>query len=124
VETDAALALTLLAVGDAEAAALLCEEAVASATALDAGYLLPWLLRLHGAALVDLGRLDEADRVLADALRSADSQSRMERGFVLAEQARCAGARGDRAAAERLSAASEEAFELLGFIGSARYPRD
>jgi class 3 adenylate cyclase/tetratricopeptide (TPR) repeat protein len=123
VETDAAIALALLAEGQPEAARMLAAEASAQAFALDAGYLLPWLLRLHGAALVDLDRADEAETVLAEALRSAQIQSRIEVGFVLAEQARAASARGDDGAALERARASEDAFDVLGFVGSTRYPR-
>jgi hypothetical protein len=115
--------LALLAIGDHEAAAELADDASLRATALDAGYLLPWLLRLHGAAISDAGRPEDAEDVLARALELTERHSRIERGFVLAELATVARAQGDLGAAERLAAESSEAFDLMGFVGSRRYPR-
>ena len=123
VETDAAIALALLAAGESAQAAELAAAAAARATELDAGYLLPWLLRLEGAGLADLGQLEEAERILLEALALADAQSRIERGFVLAELARVAAARADAAGAQTYVSASEAAFTELGFVGSRRYPR-
>jgi tetratricopeptide (TPR) repeat protein len=123
VETDAAIALALLSNGKHDAAAALADDAVLRATALDEGYLLPWLLRLHGAALSDAGHLDQAELTLARALDIADRHGRIERGFVLAELAQVARRRGDLIAAERRDVESDEAFDLMGFVGSRRYPR-
>ncbi len=122
-ETDAAIALALLSDGQPGAARDLVTVAVPQATALDAGYLLPWLHRLHGAALVDLGELAAAETALREALRAADELSLMERGFVLAELARVASARGDADLAAELGSQSRDALETLGFVGSDRYPR-
>ena len=95
VETDAAIAYALLLDHRAEQAAELAGDASDRAVALDAGYLLPWSRRLHGAALADSGRLDEAQHVLVHALEAADTQSRVDRGFVLAELAHLARRLGD-----------------------------
>jgi class 3 adenylate cyclase/tetratricopeptide (TPR) repeat protein len=120
-ETDAATALALLLRGDPGAAVDLATAAAARADALDAGHLLPWLLRLQGAGLADLGLLDEANAVLERALGLADSQSRVELGFVLDELVRVAEARGDEVVAGRYRAEREAAFDLLGFVGDRRY---
>ena len=124
VETDAAIALALLADGQPAAAGDLAAVAATQAAALDAGHLLPWLHRLHGAALADRGELDAADRVLGEALREADELSLMERGFILAELARVADARGATDRADALARESRTAFDTLGFVGSNRYPLD
>ena len=122
VETDAAIALAMLFEGDHEGALAQASAAAARATALDMGYLLPWVRRLEGGALSDGGRLDEAGEVLATALALAETQSRVELGFVLAELARVARRRGDLEGAARLGAQSGVAFDLLGFVGDPRYP--
>ena len=124
VETDTALILALLAADDAAAALDLAGDASERATAMDAGHLIAWLERLRGAALSDLGRLDEADEVLGRALDLADAHAKVERGFVLAEQSRVARRRPQPEAAETLARRSSDAFDELGFAGSARYPRD
>jgi ATP/maltotriose-dependent transcriptional regulator MalT len=123
VETDAAIALALLAGGEAEAAAELADDAAVRATALDAGYLLPWLLRLYGAALSDAGRLEDAEDVLLRAMELAQGQSRIELAFILAERAEVAVRAGDLAEATRLLRDTNAAFDAMGFVGSHRYPR-
>ncbi|HTY72551.1 MAG TPA: adenylate/guanylate cyclase domain-containing protein [Actinomycetes bacterium] len=122
-ETDAAIALGLLGEGRAQEARDLADDAAVRATALDAGYLLPWLLRLQGAAEVDLGDVDIAEETLHRALETADAQGRVECGFILAELARVARMRGDEESARRWDAESEQALDRLGFAGSRRYPR-
>ena len=123
VETDAAIAYALLLDGRAGEAATLAGDASERAVALDAGHLLPWSLRLHGAALADSGRLDEAQDVLARALEAADAQSRVDRGFVLAELAHLARRRGDRESLTATAVEAEAAFTELGYVGGPRYPR-
>jgi len=124
VETDAAIAFTLLCDDQPAAARDLVGGAVPRASALDAGYLLSWLLRLQGAALGDLGELEAAEVSLRKALRAADELSVMERGFVLAELARVASAQGDGDRAATLARESMTALGALGFVGSVRYPLD
>jgi len=79
---------------------------------------------VRGAALVDQGKLEEAQAVLAEALRCCASLGQLERGFVLAEQARVSHEQGDVAAAARLSAESNAALDDLDFVGSGRYRRN
>ena len=122
VETDAAIATSLLTGGRCEAAAELAADAAARATALEAGYLQPWLLRLEGAALADAGHPDRAEAVLSRALVLAGTQNRIELGFILAELAALARRRGDPTAANDLARRSQDALRELGFVGSARYP--
>jgi class 3 adenylate cyclase/tetratricopeptide (TPR) repeat protein len=123
VETDAAIAYSLLLDDRATEAEALARDACERAVALDAGYLLPWSLRLHGAALADSGRLDEALEVLDRALESADAQSRVDRGFVLAELAHLARRRDDEAGCRKRQDEAEAAFVELGYVGGPRYPR-
>jgi tetratricopeptide (TPR) repeat protein len=122
-ETDGGIAMGLLAAGEAQAASDLAADAVGRAIALDAGYLLPWLLRIQGAAQSDLGQLDEAESTLLLALEVANSHSRVERGFILAELATLAGRMSDPAEATLRELESTQAFDELGFVGSRRYPR-
>ena len=122
VETDAAIATSLLTGGRCEAAAELAADAAARATALEAGYLQPWLLRLEGAALADAGHPDRAEAVLSRALVLAGTQNRIELGFILAELAALARRRSDPTAANDLARRSQDALRELGFVGSARYP--
>ena len=124
VETDAAISQALLEAGDAPAAEGLAREAAVRAESLDAAYLLPALKRVRGAALVDQGKLEEAQAVLAEALRCCASLGQLERGFVLAEQARVMREQGDSQAAARLSAESNAALDHLDFVGSGRYRRN
>jgi class 3 adenylate cyclase/tetratricopeptide (TPR) repeat protein len=124
VETDAAISEALLEAWDAPAAEALARDAATRAEALDAAYLLPTLQRVLGAALAEQGRLLEAQAVLAEALRCCESQGQLERGFVLAEQAKVAQELGDAAAATRLSAESAAALDDLDFVGSGRYRRN
>ena len=123
VETDAAIAYALLLDGRAADAATLAGHASERAVALDAGHLLPWSLRLHGAALADAGDLDEAQAVLARALEAADAQSRVDRGFVLAELAHLARRRGESESRSATEVEAEAAFLELGYVGGPRYPR-
>jgi class 3 adenylate cyclase/tetratricopeptide (TPR) repeat protein len=122
-ETDAALAEALLTAGSPAAAATVAEAAVQRAESLGAGYLLPTLHRLRGAALLDSGRVDAAEECLDRALRACESQGQIERGFILAELARVATAREDGNRALELAGSSELALAALGFVGSPRYPR-
>jgi tetratricopeptide (TPR) repeat protein len=124
VETDAAISQALLEAGDAPAAEGLARDAAVRAESLDAAYLLPALQRVRGAALVDQGKLEEAQAVLAEALRCCASLGQLERGFVLAEQARVMREQGDSQAAARLSAESNAALDDLDFVGSGRYGRN
>jgi class 3 adenylate cyclase/tetratricopeptide (TPR) repeat protein len=124
VETDASLVEALLVSGSPAAAAAVAEAAIQRAHSLSAGYLLPTLHRLRGAALLDLGDLDQGEACLGLALRACEAQAEeIERGFILAELARAADARADDAKARELAAESERALARLGFVGSARYPR-
>jgi tetratricopeptide (TPR) repeat protein len=123
VETDAAISQALLEAGDAQAAEGLARDAAVRAESLDAAYLLPTLQRVRGAALADQGRLEEAQAVLAEALRCCASLGQLERGFVLAEQARVMREQGDSQAAARLSAESNAALDDLDFVGNGRYRR-
>ena len=119
VETDAAIAESLLIERSSEEAAAVSAEAIRRAESLHAGYLLPTLHRLHGAALADSGELEAARVALTAALHACETHGRAERGFILAELARLL----DRSSAAQTAAESEQALDLLGFVGSARYPR-
>jgi class 3 adenylate cyclase/tetratricopeptide (TPR) repeat protein len=123
VETDATLALAFLIAGEWRRAADLASDAAARADEMAAGYLLPWLLRLHGAALSDGGEPAAARRTLRRALELADAQSRIERGFILAELATLELRSGNAELSAEYESASSAAFDLLGFEGSRRYPR-
>ena len=122
-ETDGGIAMGLLASGDLQAATDLAADAVSRAIALDAGYLLPWLLRIQGAAQSDLGMMEDAESTLLLALEVANSHSRVERGFILAELGQLARRVGEADEAAQRECESAEAFDELGFIGSRRYPR-
>jgi class 3 adenylate cyclase/tetratricopeptide (TPR) repeat protein len=123
VETDAARVTAMLLDGDVDDAVELADDAIGRAEALDAGYLVPWLRRLRGAALSDAGRLEEARAELELALSLSVGSSRVERGFVLAELARVARRAGRDGEAERRTAEAERAFDELGFVGGPRYER-
>ncbi len=123
VSTDALSAAALLAAGDATGTEALAARAWSSAAELDAGYLQPTLQRLQGAALLDQGRLDDAELVLESALVSCQQHGQIERGFILAELARVAVARGDEVTSRALAALSREALDVLGYAGTTRYPR-
>jgi class 3 adenylate cyclase/tetratricopeptide (TPR) repeat protein len=121
-ETDAALAWTALDAGEAEEAAAIATDAAQRAVSLDVVQLLPWLLRLGGAALADLGESASAFEMLHRALELARTHSRVELGFVLAELSRVARGLGSLKQAGEYARAAEGAFEQLGFVGSRRYP--
>ena len=123
VETDGGIAMGLLASGDLQAASDLAADAASRAIALDAGYLLPWLLRIQGAAQSDLAKLEEAESTLLLALEVANSHSRVERGFILAELGTLARRMGNLDEALDRELESAAAFDELGFVGSRRYPR-
>lgn len=122
-ETDAAIAWTALEAGDAERAAAVAGEAADQAEQLDVVPLLPSLLRLRGAALADLGRGAEAVQVLERARQLAQTHSRAELGFVLAELGRVCRGLGRTEEARGYAEAAVEQLDRLGFVGSARYPR-
>jgi tetratricopeptide (TPR) repeat protein len=122
-ETDAAFAWVALEAGHAEQAATLAAEAVRHAESRDVIQLLPWLLRLRGAALADLGERAAAFETLQRALELARTHSRVELGFVLAELSRVCRTHGLPKQAQEYARAAETAFEQLGFVGSCRYPR-
>ncbi|HYI56667.1 MAG TPA: adenylate/guanylate cyclase domain-containing protein [Microlunatus sp.] len=122
-ETDAALAWTALEAGNAEQAAALATDAAQRAESLDIVHLLPWLLRLRGAALADLGQQADAFETLQRARRLADMHSRVELGFVLAELSRVCRWLGTPQQAAEFAGAAETAFTQLGFVGTRRYPR-
>jgi tetratricopeptide (TPR) repeat protein len=122
-ETDAALAWTALETGHAELAAVLAAEAAQRAESSELVQLLPWLLRLRGAALADLGQPTAAFEALQRALRLAGTHSRVELGFVLAELSRVCGRIGSMEHAAEYARLAEAALEQLGFVGSTRYPR-
>ena len=117
-ETIGAQALVALLSGDAERGLVLAEEAEARARTADAVYLLVPILRVKGAALIDLDRAEEARTWLNEALEGCP-EAEFERGFILAELARAAGP-GDAAG---LQAQAEAAWTDFGWVGSARYPR-
>ena len=96
----------------------LAEAAEARARTADAVYLLVPILRVKGAALIDLDRAEEARTWLNEALEGCP-EAEFERGFILAELARAAGP-GDAAG---LQAQAEAAWTDFGWVGSARYPR-
>jgi class 3 adenylate cyclase/tetratricopeptide (TPR) repeat protein len=87
-ETDTAVAELLLATGHPAEAAELATDAGLRATALDAGYLLPTLYRLRGAALLAAGEFELGRDALEDAMRVCASEGAAETGFVLADLAR------------------------------------
>ncbi len=122
-ETEAAQALAFLLAGQPQQALELADAGAARAEDLAAGYLLPWLLRLAGAAASDLGQLTRAKATLLHAQELADVQSRVELGFIYAELAIVAQRDGDTADGEHYVALGNVAFDLLGFVGSARYLR-
>ena len=84
-ETDGGIAMGLLASGDLQAATDLAADAVSRAIALDAGYLLPGCFASRALLQSDLGMLEDAESTLLLALEVANSHSRVERGFILAE---------------------------------------
>ncbi len=122
-ETDAALAWTALETGQAERAADLAGDAARRAESLDVVQVLPWLLRLRGAALADLGQRAAAFETLQQARRLAGTHSRVELGFVLAELSRVCRQLGSPKQAAENALAAEAALDQLGFVGSRRYPR-
>jgi predicted ATPase len=122
-ETDGALAWTALDAGDAEQAATLAHQAVQRAESLGVVDLLPWLLRLRGAALADLGERAAAFDTLLRALELAKTNSRVELGFVRAELSRVCGQLGSPEQKVEYARAAEADFVQLGFVGSRRYPR-
>jgi len=122
-ETDAALAWTALETGQAEQAAMLAGDAAQRAESLEVVQLLPWLLRLRGAALADLGQPTAAFEVLQRARRLAETHSRVELGFALAELSRVCRQLGSAEQAAEYARMAETALEQLGFVGSPRYPR-
>lgn len=122
-ETDAALAWTALEAGSPDHAATLAAEAARRAESGDVVQLLPWLWRLHAAALADLGQPSAALEILQRALDVAKTHSRVELGFVLAELSRICRRLGSTEQADQYATAAEAAFAHLGFVGSRRYPR-
>lgn len=120
-ETDAALAWTALEAGHAEQAAELAAEAAERAESSDVVQLLPWLLRLQGAALADLGDRAAAFDILQRARQHAEKHSRVELGFVLAELSRICRQGGSLKEATEYARAAEPALAQLGFVGSRRY---
>ena len=116
-ETDAVLAEVHLACNEPSAAVVLATDATRRATSLDAGYLLPTLWRVRGAALLDLGERDAAVAALAEAERACATHGAAELGFVLAERARAV-APVDPAAAAALAARSARALAELGYVGA------
>jgi tetratricopeptide (TPR) repeat protein len=81
--TDVEVAAARLAQGDADAALAGVVEARDRASALGAVAQLPTIGRIHGSALLELGRLDEARSVLEQALAECEKQGSFETGFVL-----------------------------------------
>ncbi len=120
--TLCALAQADLAAGQPGRARDRCRTAEQLCVATGAEWVLPPVLRVLGAALVDLDATDAAD-VLMRAQAAADAHVQAERGFVLAERARLAQRAGATDESAALAEQSEQAFERLGFIGSERYPR-
>ena len=121
-ETQTVAVELMLAEGEWAHASALAADAIHRATALDAGYLLPTLLRLQGTALLVGDRLAEARVALQAALDSCQTHGETERGFILAELGRLALGQGDADAATSYAAESEQALLALGYVGSQRYP--
>lgn len=121
-ETDADLAWVMLETGRPGAAAAVASQGAKRAEALGAGDVLARLMRLHGGALTDTGRRDAARTLLDRALELADTQSRVERGFVLAEHARLAGRISSGDDTEQYARGAAQAWAALGFAGTRRYP--
>lgn len=122
-ETDATLAWTALEAGEVAQAAELAGAAAERADSLGVAQLLPWLLRLRGAALADLGQPAAAFETLQRALELARRHGRAELGFVLAELSRVCRELGSPKQAAEYARGAERAFTQLGFVGSSRYPR-
>jgi class 3 adenylate cyclase/tetratricopeptide (TPR) repeat protein len=122
-ETDAALAWTALETGQAELAAALAGEATRRAESSEVVQLLPWLLRLRGAALADLGQSTAALETLQRARGLAGTHSRVELGFILTELSRVYRRLGSAEQAAEYARLAETALDQLGFVGSPRYPR-
>ena len=99
-------------------------EAAQRAESLELVQLLPWLLRLRGAALCDLGQPTAAFEILQQArqLAGTHSQSRA-RVCPLRSSAECAVGLGSAGEAAEYARVAETALEQLGFVGSPRYPR-
>jgi len=119
-ETDAATGFAHLAAGRTDEAVTLAEQAAAACERADADYLLPFVLRVWGAALGEAGRVDEARACLRRALHEA-SDADVERGFILAELASLTPDADER---DVLRAQAREAWQTLGFVGTTRYPLD
>ncbi|MGH2616534.1 MAG: helix-turn-helix transcriptional regulator, partial [Thermomicrobiales bacterium] len=103
-----------LAQGRPEPALRIAGELLASAPGPDRGQPIPALLKLKGEALTALGRLDDADPVLAAALRGAvDRGARPLLWQVHRAQARLHRARKEYAAARQDCAAAREVIGTL-----------
>jgi tetratricopeptide (TPR) repeat protein len=122
-ETDAALAWTALDTGQPERAAELAGAAADRAESLDLLQLLPWLLRLRGAALAELGQPAAALETLQRARQLAATHSRADLGLVLAELSQVCRRLGSPEQADEYAAAADTALAQLGFVASRRYPR-
>jgi tetratricopeptide (TPR) repeat protein len=114
VETDSVVVELLLASDDAAGACDLAEAAIQQAQSLDAGYLLPVLYRLKGAALLALGEESAAVEELNEGLRQCEVQGAAEAGFLLAELARAVEST-DPALGAELRRKSQEALIELGY---------
>lgn len=122
VETDAALAYVALVAGRVSDAAEAAEDAAERARDLEADHVLPFALRVAGAALVDDARIERGRQQLELAL-AVTEPGHVERGFVLAELARAAAAAGDHDTAVEFASQAKQAWDVLGFVGTPRYPR-
>jgi len=123
VETDAVTAFLHVVEGSPQRGAEIAHAAAVRAKRIGAGHLLPMVLRIEGAARADLGEVDEARDVLEQALELSERDAVVERGFILAELARVALLGGDDERATHYESECEQAWDLLGFVGTPRFPR-
>jgi tetratricopeptide (TPR) repeat protein len=119
VDTDTAIAESLLMKGNWEHALELATNALERAESLGAVQILPALHRIRGLALSRSGRLTEAKAELTEGLRLSESPDvRHEQAFLLAELSEVAASEGDPASAEL----SERAASLLRLLGVVARP--
>ena len=100
IETDAALVEVALAAKAWQDALTQADEVLARAVSLDAATAVRLLHRHRAAALVGLGRLDEARAALERALVLCQDEGQVDMGVVLTELAQVALEQGDPCAAE------------------------
>ena len=118
VETDLAIVEGLLAAGTDEGlrrADELAATATARARAMEAGYLLPSLLRLRALARERDGDLEGARALLEEARQLCAEEAQCDLGFVLADLARVTSELGDPMTGAGLARQSRDALDLLGY---------